>query len=187
MTRRAKRDPDESSELDDRFAHRDDHQVVEAQKALARIWGACEAICRESGRRMPAIEFVVDNADAFERAAHVTFSERLVLVCRSQLVESDDQAKGFVAELVVWEKTGSLVGISKVAVAYETLTKHWLFFCGAGLRRSAAIKSLLIVLGIDPETRARVKREIDADMAFSLIGAILGWAIERMPEAVAKQ
>jgi len=170
------------NEPDDRIAHRNDHQIVEAQKMLARIWSACETVCREKGRRMPGIEFVIDNADSFERAAHVALSDKLVLICRSQLIKSDRPADGFTAELVVSEKTGSLVGVSKVSVAYATLTKRWTFYCNAGLRRSDEIMALLGRLGIDPLTRAVIVREVEADTAFGLIGAIIGWAVIRMPE-----
>ncbi len=179
MPHRAKR---HRHEPEDRIAQYNDHQIIEAQKILARIWGACEKACRKNGRHMPAIEFVIDNADSFERAAHLVLGAKLVLICRSQLIESNRPASGFTAELVISEKTGSLVGVSKVAVAYATLTKQWTFYCNAGIGRSEDIMALLGRLGIEPQTRAIIAKPVAVETATGLVDTIAGWAALRLPK-----
>lgn len=157
----------------------DDRQIGEAKHELSHLWNRCEELCRKHGCAMPPIVFVPDNADAFEHAAHVELGKKLFLICRSRLSDSDDPSKGFAVELVVSEKVGSLVGVSKLAVTYETAAGRWLFFCGTGKDRSVKIARLLERLGINP--LARVTKDVNEVLADGLVRIIVSWAVECMP------
>jgi len=164
-----------------RTSYLDAREISEASRVLARIWNASKSVLAKDRIEMPAIALVLDNADSLERAAHVGLGKGLTLICRSRLLDSDDLSKGLVAELVVWEKTGTICGISKVAVTYELKTERWVFFVNSGPGRSKKITALLERLGID-NPLARVSTDVEEHIAVGLMSAIVKWTAEHIKE-----
>ena len=77
--------------------------------------------------------------------------------------------------------TGSLVGVSKVAVTYETAAKGWMFFCGLGIHHRHIDELPARRLGIaDEEMHRRISKEVDEGVAVGRMSLISHWAIERL-------
>lgn len=166
---------------DHRNTYLDSREIGEAAKMLRRIWRASKTVLAKDGIELPEATMVLDNVDSLEQAAHVELGEGLTLICRSRLADCDDLSKGFIAELVVWEKTGTIFDVSKIAISCELKTERWVFFVNSSPGRSKKITALLHHLGIS-NPLARVSRDIEERVAVGLMSAIVKWTVQHIHE-----